>query len=1408
MQTIQELNQQVLQLYNEGRFNEAILVAEQALTLAKSLHPGDHPDVATSLNNLASLYKSQGLYPEAEPLYQQALEMFQRLFPGDHAAVAISLNNLAALYDSQGHYSKAESFFQQVLGMRQRLFTDDHPDVATSLNNLAYLYYSQGHYQEAEPLYQQALEMIKRLFNGDHPDVAQTLNNLASLYYSQGHYQEAEPLYQQALEMIKRLFNGDHPDVATSINNLAYLYYSQGHYQEAEPLYLEALEMIKRLFSGDHPDVATSINNLALLYDSQGRYQEAEPLYLEALEMFQRLFSGDHPLVALSLNNLAYLYYSQGHYQEAEPLHLEALEMRKRLFNGDHPDVAQTLNNLTSLYYSQGRYQEAEPLYLEALEMRKRLFNGDHPNVALSLNNLALLYDSQGRYQEAEPLYLEALEMFQRLFSGDHPLMAQTLNNLAYFYYSQGRYQEAEPLYLEALEMRKRLFNGDHPNVATSINNLALLYYSQGRYQEAEPLYLEALEMRKRLFNGDHPDVAASINNLAGLYDSQGRYQEAEPLCLKALEMIKRLFNGDHPDVAQTLNNLASLYYSQGRYQEAETLYQQALEMIKCLFNGDHPLVATSMNGLAGLYDSQGRYQEAEPLYQQALEMIKRLFPGDHPDVALSLNNLAGLYYSQGIYEKAEPLYQQALEMIKRLFPGDHPDVASSLNNLALLLVATNQSQDAFNKMHQAIEMETRLIRRNFAFSSEQERLQSIKNNRPSFEIFLSLVSQYFSNSSAEVRLALDVVLKRKSLTAAALAAFNFAIHSQRYAHLKPLFNDLQSKQQQLYHRRYNPPLPDREQPIELYRIRLRNYQKDIAELEQQCQQLEKQLSAEVPEIRLDHQTLDRRAVALELPANTVLVEYVRFNRYDFTAPNGENWKSAEYWVFILPAQNPDAVQMISLGEAQPIDDLIEKVRKVLSLENNPPTPEMMAKKKGKSKDEALKELLNKHQYNPQEPNALREKIFSPLVSILQNYQNILIAPDSQLSLIPFGVLPVDETSKQLLRDKYQISYLSSGRDVLRWKLETDRAPSESLIIANPNFNYPDPPSLTKSQSKGLTKSGVSHSTKPVFKSLSAEGFDPLPETEPLAQTIAKKLNIPNLYLGDKALETLFSQTACPRILLIATHGDYEAEDPYFQLTYQLLNCPSEEEANNLIAQNRDLVNPQLLLVMETQAETFVKQGKENLAQWLRNFSQKVSEEYKISRAPNPIENPFNRFAVAPGNNAMIRGYLAFAGANTWRKGEKLPSEAGKGRLLAQDIAGIDLWENELTILIACQTGLGDVQSGEGVFGLRRAFAVAGCKALIMSLWSVPTRASLLLMDEFLNHVKQGLGKREALVKAQNYVRSITVKELNILPLGRDILDEFIQKASKFEEFSKNNPDYQLLSHPYFWGAWISQGEL
>ncbi|HLP89825.1 MAG TPA: CHAT domain-containing protein [Nostocaceae cyanobacterium] len=139
----EKLNQQVIKFYQQGKYSEAIPLAEYVLEMRKRLLGDNHPDVATSLNNLAALYDSQGRYTEAEPLYIQALEIRKRLLGDNHPNVAQSLNDLVFLYTKQGRYKEAEPLHIQALEMRKRLLGDNHPDVATSLNNLAALYLRQ-----------------------------------------------------------------------------------------------------------------------------------------------------------------------------------------------------------------------------------------------------------------------------------------------------------------------------------------------------------------------------------------------------------------------------------------------------------------------------------------------------------------------------------------------------------------------------------------------------------------------------------------------------------------------------------------------------------------------------------------------------------------------------------------------------------------------------------------------------------------------------------------------------------------------------------------------------------------------------------------------------------------------------------------------------------------------------------------------------------------------------------------------------------------------------------------------------------------------------------------------------------------------------------------------------------------
>ncbi|MFQ5917529.1 MAG: tetratricopeptide repeat protein, partial [Candidatus Binatia bacterium] len=96
-----DLNAKVFSLYQQGRYSEAAKVAKESLKVAENTFGLQHPAVATSLNNLAEIYRVQGRYAAAEPLYKRALAIREKALGPDHPAVATSLNNLAEIYRVQ-----------------------------------------------------------------------------------------------------------------------------------------------------------------------------------------------------------------------------------------------------------------------------------------------------------------------------------------------------------------------------------------------------------------------------------------------------------------------------------------------------------------------------------------------------------------------------------------------------------------------------------------------------------------------------------------------------------------------------------------------------------------------------------------------------------------------------------------------------------------------------------------------------------------------------------------------------------------------------------------------------------------------------------------------------------------------------------------------------------------------------------------------------------------------------------------------------------------------------------------------------------------------------------------------------------------------------------------------------------
>ena len=519
--------------------------------LAKDNPKAYEPDLATTLNNLAVIYKNTQHLRESETLYLEALAIYRRL--------AIVKPKYKSPYPSRNK-SKNKS-------------KDYESDVAKTLNNLALLYSNTQRFSESESMYLEVLKIRRRLAENDpdthEPGLAMTLNNLALLYSNTQRFTQSEPLQLEALEIQRRLAKSDpqayEPDLAMTLNNLAVLYSNTQRISESMKLHLEVLEIYRRLAEDNpqayEPVLGTTLNNLANLYDNTQRFTESEPIRLEALAIFRRLVASApqiyEPVLAMTLNNLAILYKNTQRLAESETLFLEALDIYKSL-GKDIPkthdlEFAKALIELADLYYSTKRSEESEALYLEALEIFKRLEMDapqtyDHGLVA-TLSGLAVLYYKDQRLTESEAMYLDAIDIYRRMAKSNPQVFEQRLANSLYslglLYWQQERYSQAIPVFEEALEYYKSLvlnnpsFKRWHDN---TIQLLIQLYQAQssqclfaGQLEKAEQYSREALSI-------DSTQIGINANLAVALL-FQGKFDEAEAIFLRYKDELKESFS-------------------------------------------------------------------------------------------------------------------------------------------------------------------------------------------------------------------------------------------------------------------------------------------------------------------------------------------------------------------------------------------------------------------------------------------------------------------------------------------------------------------------------------------------------------------------------------------------------------------------------------------------------------------------------------------------------------------------------------------------------------------------------------------------------------------------------------------------------------------------------------------------
>ncbi len=205
---------------DQGKYTEAITDYEKSLEIRQKTLPPNHPNLATSYNNIGRVYDDMGEYSKALSYYEKALEIKQKTLPPNHPNLATSYNNIGRVYDDMGEYSKALSYYEKALEIKQKTLPANHPSLATSYSNIGVVYYNMGEYSKALSCYEKALEIRQKTLPANHPSLATSYNNIGLVYKNMGEYSKALSYYERALDIWQRSLPPNHPNIKTVKENI------------------------------------------------------------------------------------------------------------------------------------------------------------------------------------------------------------------------------------------------------------------------------------------------------------------------------------------------------------------------------------------------------------------------------------------------------------------------------------------------------------------------------------------------------------------------------------------------------------------------------------------------------------------------------------------------------------------------------------------------------------------------------------------------------------------------------------------------------------------------------------------------------------------------------------------------------------------------------------------------------------------------------------------------------------------------------------------------------------------------------------------------------------------------------------------------------------------------------------
>jgi CHAT domain-containing protein/tetratricopeptide (TPR) repeat protein len=1083
-----------------------------------------------------------------------------------------------------------------------------------------------------------------------------------------------------------------------------------GRYDEAEEAARARFQTIVRTNGADSLAAADASELLVRVAIRNGKSGSSEILGIaeRTLVIKERHLGGAHPDLVAILGHLGESLSEVPDAMRAIAMARRAVKIAEQSKRLSPSDLVHALDTLGLVLSKGGGHDEAIAVLERSLQIRAGVGSSFHRSETRTLELLATTLQTKGEYAAARPFAERALAAHQANDADGSSVAA--LNVYARQLWFEGRAPEARHWSEKALGIAETRLRPQHPAIVDALINLAAALVIAGDLQPARALQQRALDIAEREWAPDHYRTAACLNDLANSDLLLGNYSEARYEFERALNIAQKRFGRVHEWVATHVHNLALVDAHLGDFVSAMRQHAEAVAIWEEVRGVDHPFVAVALTELAGAMRAHGNVAQAVPLLDRALRIRERSLGPEHRDVAQTLADLAATLSQLGQTDHAQELALRALAVWERTDAPDAPDFATALALYADLQAARGDPATARRYFERALAIRAKTFGPTHpAFADTQIRLAivlaTLGNAASAIQIaragedtgrehlrlmVRSLPERESLNYAVSRPRALDLILSLvRTVPDAATSALDAVIRSRALV-LDEMVSRIQSVSAT------SADVADLRTQLLSARQRFAN----LVVRGPQGQAIEG-YSALIDEAKTAKEAAER-ALAERSARFRAELSFERAGLDDIrrAMPAGSallSFVRYRHTTFAAPparsapssAEVPSYLAFVVRPDREPI---------VVPLGSASAIDLLVAQWRSHVSADSLRRAPGDASAAARASGIqLRRAIWDELAGHIGDATTVFVVPDDALSLVPLVALP-GKKSEFVLEEAPVIHYLTAERDLVQAGAREPEPSQGLLAVGGPAF---DDESNFTTNGIDETAGPVAPHTRPLRSTQSqCDSFQTM-QFRPLAGTLQEVQDVAQLWRGisaaraarvlvsNEATERLFKQEA-PRhqVIHLATHGFFLGA-----------SCPSTTEGLRAVGG----------LVSGSGSRT-------------REVPQAVTD------------------------SPLLLSGVALAGAN------RRASAGGgdeDGILTAEEVSGLDLSGVRWAVLSACNTGVGEVRASEGVFGLRRAFQIAGARTVIMSLWSVEDDATRLWMRELYDgRLTKGLNTADAVREA------------------------------------------------------------